>query len=237
MKKHIPNVLTLFNLFCGCCAVICVFQGHFTLASWFIFASLLADYLDGMVARMLKVQSPIGKELDSLADVVSFGVVPGTVIYVLLAYGRHQFALPPQLDLLAAPAFLLSVFAALRLAKFNLDTRQGEEFIGLPTPSVTIFTIGLMLIYQQDLYGWRWLMVNNWFLYSCIAILSYLMIAEIPMFNMKFRNFDLRENAIRLVFTALALTAFLLLGGGAFSLIILMYIGISIFQFFVKLPK
>ena len=173
MKKHVPNIITLINLFFGCCAVACVLYGQFVQAFFFFLASAVADYLDGTFARVLKVKSEIGKQLDSLADMVSFGVVPGAIIYMLLVKGMAgEDVLPIQLTLAASPAFLVTLFAAIRLAMFNIDTRQTENFIGMPTPSVAMFTVGLMLIYYYDSLGLSGLVTNPFFLYPLIPILS-----------------------------------------------------------------
>ena len=145
MKKNIPNIITSINLFCGCCALACVFYGRFFSAFLFLFVGAWADYLDGFVARSLKVKSELGKQLDSLADMVSFGVVPGAIVYMLLVRGmtKNFEGFPQYLILAGLPAFLITVFAAVRLAKFNIDTRQSENFIGLNTPACTIFYSGI----------------------------------------------------------------------------------------------
>ncbi|OZA56958.1 MAG: CDP-diacylglycerol--serine O-phosphatidyltransferase, partial [Sphingobacteriales bacterium 39-40-5] len=132
MKKHIPNSVTCLNLFSGCLGIVFAFQGNLIWASYAIVIAAVFDFFDGMLARLLKAYSDIGKELDSLADMVSFGVLPSVIIYQL-------FALSPQIDFgadwLSFSAFIIAVFSALRLAKFNIDTRQSENFIGLPTPA------------------------------------------------------------------------------------------------------
>lgn len=231
MRKNIPHIITSINLFCGCCALACIFYSLFFQAFLFLFVGAWADYFDGMAARVLKVKSDLGKELDSLADMVSFGVVPGAIIYMLLVRGLNKnFEDYPQYLILAAlPAFLITVFAALRLAKFNLDTRQSESFIGLNTPSCTIFTVGLMLIYHYDSYGLRELVISPFFLYPVIVGLSYLLIAEIPMFSFKFKDFQWAGNEIRFIFAFFALVLLILFKEAAFSLIILLYILFGIF--------
>ncbi len=232
MKKNIPHIITSVNLFCGCCALACIFYNQFFQAFIFLFIGAWADYLDGMVARTLKVKSLLGKQLDSLADMVSFGVVPGAIIYMLLVRGmtKNFVEFPQYLILAGLPAFLITVFAALRLAKFNIDTRQSENFIGLNTPSCTIFTVGLMLIYHYDSYGLRELVINPYLLYPTILVLSYLLIAEIPMFSFKFKEFKWAGNEIRFIFAIIALIFLIIFKEAAFSLIIVLYILFALYD-------
>ncbi len=233
MKKHLPNAITLLNLFFGCCALACIFYGRFVPAFWLVSAAIFADYADGMVARLLKVQSGLGKELDSLADMVSFGVVPGAIYYVLLAQDFYPDG-ASGLVYAALPGFLVAVFSGLRLAKFNLDTRQATGFIGLPTPSCTIFTIGLMLIYTFDSFGLGPLVASPVFLYACILALSYLLVSEIPMFSLKFKSFAWEGNEIRFIFGAIAAVLLFFTREAAFSIVILLYVLFSTFQYLTK---
>ena len=231
MKKYIPNIITLINLFCGCCALICVFNEMYLAAFWFTFAGGWADFADGLVARSLGVNSTLGKELDSLADMVSFGVVPGMVLYMMIS--SHPVADPyffKQINLLALTAFLIPVFSALRLAKFNLDARQSEDFIGLNTPSVTMFVIGLMLIFDFDSYGMSGTVSHPYFLIPTILILSYLLVAELPMFSMKFKGLKWQGNQQRIIFLILGITALIFLKEIAFSLMIVLYVLFSLFE-------
>ncbi|CAA6802185.1 MAG: CDP-diacylglycerol--serine O-phosphatidyltransferase (EC [uncultured Aureispira sp.] len=231
IKKHIPNTVTLANLLCGCLALISIFTNQLEMVPFFIGISLLADYFDGLLARLLKVNSPMGRELDSLADMVSFGVVPGAMLYYLMNQTRGiagvDFGDPSTL--LGLVGFLVTLFSCVRLAKFNLDTRQTEGFVGLNTPACTIFVLGLLLITLGDLYGMKTFVLNEVFLYSVAVVLSYLLIAEIPMFSFKFKSLELKGNKIRVSFilvTILCLGSFKF--GAALSLIILFYILISI---------
>ena len=195
MKKHIPNFLTLLNLFCGCCAIVSILDGQYTEGAIFIGISLIADFFDGYAARYFKVSSPLGLQLDSLADMVSFGVVPGIIVYSLLSVSfmsrngsggnSGEISSSLSLNIKALPAFIITMFSCLRLAKFNLDTRQTQSFIGLNTPSNTTFFIGLMLIAEYNSFGLARFVSNPVFLYSLIPITSYLLVAEIPMFSMK----------------------------------------------------
>jgi CDP-diacylglycerol--serine O-phosphatidyltransferase len=236
MKKNIPNTITLFNLFCGCCAVASVFYGQFVQAFWFSIAGGVADYLDGSAARWLNVKSPLGKELDSIADMVSFGVVPGAILYILLVKGlKGQDVLPIELTLVAAPAFLVSVFSGLRLAMFNIDTRQSENFIGLPTPAATLYTVGLLLIFHYNSLGLAEFVINPVFLAINILALSYLLVAELPMFSFKFKKLTWKGNEIRFLFLGTAVLALIFLQEVAFALMILIYVILAVFsRFFGK---
>lgn len=228
--KHIPNVLTLANLFCGCCALLYTFYWQPEMAALFTAGSFVFDYLDGMVARALKVSSPLGKELDSLADVVSFGVVPGALLYRMLsgdvsisaAFGNSF------VEIYALPAFVLSAFSALRLGKFNLDTRQTNYFIGLSTPACTVLVLGLALTAHHDLFGLKELIENQLFLYGLVGLLSWLLVSEIPMFGMKIKRFDWKSNVFNLIFLALFAVLVFFLEELALSAIIVCYILLSI---------
>jgi len=234
MKKNIPNIITLLNLFFGCCAVASLLYGQFVQAFFFSFASGVADFLDGTCARALKVKSPFGKQLDSLADMVSFGLVPGMVLYMLLVKGfAGRDVLPIELTLTASPAFLVTLFAAIRLAQFNLDTRQSENFIGMPTPSATLFAVGLMLIYNFNSFGLAKVATNPVFLYLTILVLSWLMVAKLPMFGLKFKSLAWEGNQIRFIFAAVTMAMVVLLKEASFSLIIIVYVLFSTIDNFI----
>lgn len=236
MKKHIPNAITLANLFLGSCAAVAVLDGQFITAFWLLFFAGLADWLDGGVARFLKVSSDIGKELDSLADVVSFGLVPGMILYVLLIYGQEGTE-AIRFSWTAAPAFLLTAFSGYRLAKFNLDERQTDHFIGIATPAVTVFVVGLMLTYHFDYFGLRELVINQWFLYTVIALFSWLLNSEIPMFSFKFKSFKWAGNEVRFIFLLAFFILLPFLKGAAFSVSVLLYVLINLLMYiFSKKP-
>jgi CDP-diacylglycerol--serine O-phosphatidyltransferase len=231
IKKHIPNTVTLANLLCGCLALISIFTNQLEVVPLFIGISLLTDYFDGLLARLLKVNSPMGRELDSLADMVSFGVVPGAMLYYLINQSRGivgvDFSDPSTL--VGLVGFLVTLFSCVRLAKFNLDTRQTEGFVGLNTPACTIFVLGLLLIVLGDLRGMRSFILHEAFLYGAAVVLSYLLIAEIPMFSFKFKSLTLKGNKIRVSFIAFTVLCFCIFKFGiALSLIILFYILVSI---------
>lgn len=231
MRKHIPNIITLINLFCGCCALISVLDHQFILAFFLLFVAGMADYSDGMIARILKVNSPLGKELDSLADMVSFGVVPGAILYTLLIQALQLEA--DGLQWIAVPGFIISLFACLRLAKFNLDTRQSEDFIGLNTPAATVFVTGLMLICEMDTLGLRDFILQPWLLYSVTILLSILLIAEIPMISFKFKGLQWKGNEPRIIFMVLGILLLVLFKELAFTLLVLIYILYSVTQHFL----
>ena len=228
--RQLPNALTLANLFCGCCALLYTFYWQPEIAAWFTAGCFLFDYLDGMAARALKVTSPLGKELDSLADVVSFGVVPGAMLYRLLSGDVSITAAfgPSFVEVSALPAFILSAFAAFRLGKFNLDTRQGNYFLGLSTPACTVFVLGLALTAHYDRFGLKAVVENQWFLYALIPVLSLLLISEIPMFGMKIKRFDWKSNVFNLAFLALFAGLVFFLKELALSVIIVFYIVLSV---------
>lgn len=236
MKAWIPNAITLLNLFCGIAAIIAILDQHFIPAFWFLFAAGLFDFADGLVARWLKVSSEHGKELDSLADMVSFGVVPGVIYYVFLATRPYGTTVGSNTDMIgavpfqwvAAPALLISLFSALRLAKFNLDTRQSDDFIGLATPSSTLYAVGLMLIHATDALGWGQAVTSPWLVYPSIVLMSALLVSEIPMFSFKFKGLRWAGNEIRLVFLTIAILLLLVLQQAAFPFIVISYLILNI---------
>lgn len=236
MLKHLPNALTLTNLFCGCCAFVCTLYGQPVVAALFTAASFACDYADGMAARALGVSGPLGKELDSLADVISFGAVPGAMLYMMLREslcGAGWTAYPdagvqPHLCYAALPAFILSMFSGMRLGKFNLDPRQAHYFIGLSTPACTVLVLGLRLGAWHDRFGLRDTLQNPWLLFPLVGLLSWLLVSEIPMFGMKIKKLDLKSNALLLGFAALFLVGLFFLKELAFSLVILFYMVFSI---------
>lgn len=223
MSKHIPNFITLINVFCGCCAFASVLYGQYIYTFWFLFIGGWADYLDGMVARWLDVKSEMGKELDSLADMVSFGAVPGAILYMLLKTGlgyENAMEFIPA----ATPAFILTAASCYRLANFNIDTRQTEDFIGLATPSTTLFVTGLMLLFHFDSFGFASFVTDPYFLYGVIVVFSYLLNAEIRMFSFKFKGLKWEGNEIRIIFAAIAIILLAVLQEASFSFIVLTYI-------------
>jgi CDP-diacylglycerol---serine O-phosphatidyltransferase len=243
MKKHIPNIITLLNLFFGCCALVCIFSTEFMNATIFLIISGFCDYFDGSIARMLGIKSDFGKEVDSLADMVSFGVVPGAIVYMMLVLSHETGAIDYytptifsqsifKLHPAALPAFIISAFSCYRLAKFNLDTRQTENFIGLATPANTMFFLGLLFVAKNDTLGLGHFILNPYFLYSLIPLSSFLLISEIPMFSLKIKNFVWRGNEIRLVFALGAVAMLILFNLSAFAFIIAFYVFLNIILLF-----
>ncbi|MBR6843093.1 MAG: CDP-diacylglycerol--serine O-phosphatidyltransferase [Prevotella sp.] len=218
MKKHIPNTITCCNLISGCIATYFAFQSDFSLALLFIVAGAVFDFFDGMVARLLHVSSPIGKELDSLADDITFGFAPSAIIFSYLnTFHIHIFIIPFL-------AFVMAAFSALRLAKFNLDERQALGFIGLPTPANALFWGALIVGLQEyaiSFEGLEWIILGGTFL-SC-----YLLIAEIPMFALKFKHWGWKGNEIKYIFVLSCIPLLLFLGVSGFAAIIAWYVILS----------
>ncbi|HNE28726.1 MAG TPA: CDP-alcohol phosphatidyltransferase family protein [Saprospiraceae bacterium] len=248
MRSQIPNLITLGNLFCGCCALLWVLAGRPDIALWFTLGCFACDTADGLVARALKVSSPIGVQLDSLADAVSFGVVPGALLYRLLAPlpGSMGFTFYPPLSALpeasgqpgafmfswaAIPAFILTMAAAYRLAKFNVDTRQTSYFLGLSTPACTVFVVGMALTAFHNRFGaGEWLLANSWAVYLFTGLLSWLMVTEIPLAGMKIKGFGWRGNEALILILLLFLVLLFLIKELAFCAIIVVYIAYSVFN-------
>ncbi len=197
MKKHIPNAITCLNIVSGCVSVYFSFKGNFTYALCAVLAAAVFDFLDGFAARALKAYSDIGKELDSLCDVVSFGVAPA-VMMVNFMFLTGAFS-----PVVCFFPLLIAAFSALRLAKFNLDTRQSENFIGLPVPANALFLCSLTAYADYSDNAFTYL-GNVWLLPLLTVVFSYLLVSEMPFFSMKMKNFSLKDNKIRYIFFALA---------------------------------
>jgi CDP-diacylglycerol--serine O-phosphatidyltransferase len=228
ITKHIPNFLTSLNLACGALAVFFALNGHLEWAVWLIFIGALFDFSDGFAARALKAYSSMGKELDSLADLISFGVAPAAIFSTLVnllvsgdlnpAFDTLQFSD----KILVLLPFILAVFSGLRLAKFNVDTRQTESFLGLTTTATGIFTASFayMIITQPKMFDW----LNVYIIIAMIIFFSIMLVSEVPMFSLKFKNFSFKENRERFLLLVLALIFIILLGVGGIAATILYYI-------------
>jgi CDP-diacylglycerol--serine O-phosphatidyltransferase len=217
MTRHIPNFLTCCNLICGCLGVVFALEGRAFPAAYFVWIACVFDFLDGFAARMLKVSSPIGKELDSLADMVSFGLLPSIVMYKMIAATDAPEYVPYL-------AFSIAVFSALRLAIFNVDERQSDAFRGLPTPANALMITALPLLSGAiaEYLQMPWLLV-------VVSILSsYLMVSGIELFALKFKNFSWQDNKIRFTFLLLSVLLLATLQLAAIPLIILFYIALSL---------
>jgi CDP-diacylglycerol--serine O-phosphatidyltransferase len=233
LKKHLPNTLTCINLLCGCLALTFIFKGNLVIGAYLVGIAAVADFFDGLLARALRVSSPIGKDLDSLADMVSFGVVPGAITYWLLtqAFGSENTATADPSGLasfLPYLGFVISVFSALRLAKFNNDTRQTTSFIGLPTPACTLVVASLPLILANDTFGLSGIILNPWLLLGLAVVLSGLLVAELPLFALKFKNLRWLGNRRRFIFVALALGLVIWLRAAGVPVAVLLYVLLSV---------
>ena len=216
--KHLPNFITLLNLLTGSAGIVLALQGNLVIAAFCVFIAAVFDFLDGFAARLLKANSSIGKELDSLADVISFGLLPGIIAYSLLSQNT-EVALWPWLGL------LIAAFSALRLAKFNVDTRQSDQFIGLPTPANAILFASFPLILESE----AWLFLQNpWVLSILIVVFSLLLVAEIPLMALKFKNFGWNENKLKYIFILISLVLLFVLAWMAIPIIIILYIFFSL---------
>ncbi len=226
MIRHIPNMLTALNLFCGCSAIVAILAGESYWVPVLLCISVLADFMDGLAARLLNVSAEMGKELDSLADMVSFGVVPGTMFYVLLL---DYFKTGEELfHFYALPAFLLTVFAGWRLALFNVDTRQTKDFIGLNTPTCTMFVLGSYMVFQTNFWGLQSYAGHPVFIGISILVLSWLMVADIRLFGNKVENFGWKGNEVRYIFFIAGVANLFLLGWLAFPVNVILYIILSL---------
>lgn len=237
IKKHIPNSITSLNLLCGVFATVCAVSGMVEWAAYLIFAGAVFDFFDGFVARLLKVSSPIGKELDSLADIVSFAIAPAAMystyikyiitgdwyyhIYYLTGFGLMWVLLP----------FILAVFGALRLAKFNLDTRQTENFLGLTTTATGLFTASLILFAVNHLTLFSW--VHPWMIMMMIMIFCVLLVSEVPMFSLKIKHWTWAGNELRFILVAVAVVTIALFGFGGIALTIFLYILFSLAKYII----
>jgi CDP-diacylglycerol--serine O-phosphatidyltransferase len=264
IKNQIPNLLTLSNLFCGCLAIKYAFEWDLVMAAYLVGLAAVFDFFDGFAARLLKVSGEMGKQLDSLADMVSFGVVPGVVMFQVLKLSsfihvfRYNENIYEALDSLTYVAFLIPVFSAYRLAKFNIDTRQTDKFIGLPTPANAIFfcSLGLLFyqandlqiiaktIFQVEVFSFKTerilidtvsgmnfmqeILIFPTILAAVTVLFSILLISELPLFALKFKNFGWPDNKIRYVFLTISLAMLIIFQIMAIPFIVILYILLSI---------
>ena len=224
MKKHIPNSITCCNLISGCIATGFAFAGNIKVALLLIIIGAVFDFFDGMLARLLNVSSPIGKELDSLADVITFGLAPSTIIFSQLHVMSYPTFLEPLRDYLPYAAFIMAAFSALRLAKFNLDERQSLGFIGLPTPANSLFWGSLLVGVGEKLETRPWAL---YFILAGILISSWLLVSEIPMFALKFKHWSFKGNEVKYLFLITCCPLVIIFGISAFAIIIAWYVILS----------
>ena len=222
--KNTPNTITCCNLMSGCIATGCAFHGHFFWAVIWIVIGAVFDFFDGMSARALGVSSPIGKELDSLADVVTFGVAPSAILFCLFRQVHYPEILIPLKGFIPYTAFIMAAFSALRLAKFNLDERQSTQFIGLPTPANALFWGSLVLGQHAFLVSQKF---NAVFLFLFMLLFCMLLVSEVPMLALKFKDLSWEKNKVKFIFILGCLPCFLL-GASCFAAIILWYVALSI---------
>lgn len=227
VTRHIPNLITCCNLVSGCIAVSYAFMGSYEMAFLFIVIGAVFDFFDGMSARLLGVSSPIGKELDSLADVVTFGMAPSAMIFTLLATQDYPAALGPVAGLVPYTAFIVAAFSALRLAKFNLDERQSTSFIGMPTPANALFWASLIVGSESRLSGSVYTVAA---VVAMVFVCSWLLVAEIPMFALKFKTWGWRGNEVKYLFVASSAVLLLVLGMSGFAAVVAWYVLLSAIQ-------
>lgn len=246
--KNIPNLFTLLNLVFGCLAIAAVLQDGIIvavdangtellvipekiwMASLFIGLAAIVDFLDGFVARMFNAQSEMGKQLDSLADVVSFGVAPGIILYqfLKLSVAKGEDGLDASV-LWLLPAFILPCAAAWRLARFNIDIAQSHSFKGMPVPAVGLLVAALPLIYWDPNQQWaEQFLLNKWFLYALIAVLSWLMVSKLPLMALKFKDFTLKNNWPKYLLVVIAVAAFFVVKWLAIPIAVLAYVVLSL---------
>lgn len=233
LRKEIPNIITLCNLLSGSMAILFAIDGFLTVAVILVGLAAVFDFLDGLAARLLNVKSPLGKELDSLADVISFGLAPAIFLFILIKTNPTTATFPTLGPYLPYSALLVAAFSAYRLAKFNIDTRQLDSFRGLPTPANAIFIVSLSLIsgpgaldkttFVSAIAG------NLWFLLLLVPISSTLLVSNLSLFAFKFKNgFGFSQNRAKYIFLILCILLWLMLGWAGIPLIIVFYLTTSL---------
>ena len=221
ITSHIPNFVTCCNLFSGCIASVMAFQGNYRLAITFIILGAVFDFFDGMLARLFKVSGPLGKELDSLADDITFGFAPSAIVFSLFKEVHYPDFLAPVATYLPYTAFIIAIFSALRLGKFNIDPRQSSSFIGLPTPANALFWGSLVVGGHPYLTSEPF---NAIYLFGLVLLMSYLLVAELPMFSLKFKNLSWKDNKISYIFLLVCIPLLAIFRISGFAAVILWYI-------------
>lgn len=240
MKRHIPNLITLLNVFCGCVATVYAVLNQLELAALFVFLGIIFDFFDGLAARLLDVRSELGLQLDSLADMITSGLVPGIIMFQLLAmsikggWNLNEGAFGPNIELfsnwngdaiLPFFGFLITLASAYRLAKFNIDENQASSFIGLPTPANAILILSLPLILlHHSLNGLNDIILNQWFLIGMTILSAFLLNSKIELFALKFKNWSFQDNALRYIFIIVSLVLLITMRFLAVPVIITFYI-------------
>jgi CDP-diacylglycerol---serine O-phosphatidyltransferase len=232
IRRNIPNALTCGNLLCGCVGAVEAFHNNLLLSCGLIGVALIFDFFDGFSARLLKVSSPIGKDLDSLADMVTFGLLPSIIVYQML-----MDSIPDLMGIWKAyPAFIIAIFSAIRLAKFNNDPRQTDSFIGVPTPANAMLIASLPIIVNTH-ENWKPLIINTNNLLILSIVMSYLLVMEMPLLALKFKSFGWKGNEFRFIFIGLTVLLLILLKIVAIPVILVLYVLISIVSNYIGKNK
>ncbi|MCL6260335.1 CDP-diacylglycerol--serine O-phosphatidyltransferase [Aquiflexum sp. TKW24L] len=222
IKQHIPNALTSLNLAAGMVGILFVLDGQIEYGAYMIFLAAIFDFLDGFVARMLKVSGELGKQLDSLADMVTFGVLPAFILFSMIESNTENVYLPYA-------AFLIGIFSALRLAKFNIDERQSDRFIGVPTPANALLISTLPFLAEKSPF-FESLLSNPIFLVGLGLVMSFLLVAELPLIALKFKDFSFSKNIFRYLVLGTSLISLILLGIAGIPFAIILYIALSFIE-------
>jgi CDP-diacylglycerol--serine O-phosphatidyltransferase len=226
IKKNIPNSITLLNLLCGCIAMVFVTNSDFEMAFYFVCLGIFLDFFDGFFARLLKVSGPLGLQLDSLADMVTSGLVPGYVMFFMLSNSQHEISASPMLPYLG---FIITMGSCYRLAVFNIDTRQTNSFIGLPTPANALFILSLPLVlkYSDSLITLE-VLTSQWALLVITLFSAYILNAQIPLFSLKVKKFSFKHNALQIGFLFSSFLLLVIFQYAGIPLIIISYVLLSI---------
>lgn len=229
IKKQVPNTITLLNLFCGCIAMVFALNKEFEMAFYFVSLGIFLDFFDGFFARLFQVSSPIGLQLDSLADMVTSGVVPGIVMYQLMGSSSGY----PKLGWIVEPfpfvGFLITLGSCYRLANFNIDTRQTDSFIGLPTPANALFILSLPLVLRNlDSFFVLELLTNPFVLIGITLLSVYMLNAEIPLFSLKIKQMSLKKNALQIGFLLSSVVLIASFQYAGIPLVIVLYVLLSV---------
>ena len=224
ITRHIPNTVTCCNLLSGCAAAVMAFQSNYEAATLFIILGAVFDFFDGMLARLFNVSGPLGKELDSLADDITFGFAPSAIVFSLFKEVHYPSFLEPIATYLPYTAFIIAIFSALRLGKFNIDPRQSSSFIGLPTPANALFWGSLVVGEYSFLTSETF---NALYLLMLVLLMSWLLIAEIPMFSLKFKDLSWKSNQTSYLFLLVSIPLLFIFQASGFAAVILWYILLS----------
>lgn len=232
ITRHIPNFVTILNLLSGSIAIVFAFEGNLVLSAWFIAFAAIFDFLDGMLARLLNARSEVGLQLDSLADVISFGLAPAMMVYQMMQMSFNvPFVYFSGKNMVAFSAFMIAAFSALRLAKFNVDDSQQDSFLGLPTPADALFFASLpVVLFQAEKDGAEiivGLLKNFWVLLAATMVFSVLMVSKVRLFSLKLKSLSFQGNQIRYIFAGLVVILIIVLKLYALPLIVVVYILLS----------